>query len=185
MNFNLTEEQQEIQKAADGFAKGEFDKEVILNLERSHQFPLAFLKKACQLGFIGIHYPEEYGGQGYGILENALIVEAFCRRDSGVGICLSIANFASEIILRFGNEAQKKKYLIPITRGEAISAGGFTEPDHGSDLTQVRTTVVKDGEGFLVNGVKTFISNGTIANFVIVLCQSDSRVKPSIEGCPP
>ena len=68
MNFDLTEEQKEIQKAADEFAKGEFDKEVILDLERSHQFPLAFLKKACQLGFIGIHYPDAYGGQGYGIL---------------------------------------------------------------------------------------------------------------------
>jgi alkylation response protein AidB-like acyl-CoA dehydrogenase len=182
MDFNLIEEQKEIQKAADGFAKGEFDKEVILNLERNHQFPSALLKKACQLGFIGIHYPEEYGGQGYGILENALIVEAFCRRDSGVGICLSIANFASEIILRFGNEAQKKRYLIPITRGEAISAGGFTESDHGSDLTQVQTTAVKDGDGFVIHGVKTFISNGTLANFVIVLCKSNSQVKPSYRG---
>jgi alkylation response protein AidB-like acyl-CoA dehydrogenase len=124
MNFDLTEEQKGIQKAADKFAKGEFNKEIILDLERNHQFPLAFLKKACQLGFIGIHYPEEYGGQGYGILENALIVEAFCRKDSGVGVCLSIANFSSEIILRFGNEAQKKKYLLPLTRGEAIQIHG-------------------------------------------------------------
>jgi alkylation response protein AidB-like acyl-CoA dehydrogenase len=182
MDFDLTEEQREIQKAADEFAKGEFDKEVILDLERNHQFPFAFLKKACQLGFIGIHYPEEYGGQGYGILENALIVEAFCRRDSGVGVCLSIANFSSEIILRFGNEAQKKKYLVPITRGEAISAGAFTEPDHGSDITEVRTTAVKDGKEYLINGVKTFISNGAIAHFAIVLCQSDPQVKPSYRG---
>jgi alkylation response protein AidB-like acyl-CoA dehydrogenase len=182
MNFDLTEEQKGIQKAADEFAKGEFDKEVILDLERNHQFPFAFLKKACQLGFIGIHYPEEYGGQGYGILENALIVEAFCRRDSSVGVCLSIANFSSEIILRFGNEVQKKKYLIPITKGEAISAGAFTEPDHGSDITEVRTTAVKDPSGYLVNGVKTFISNGTIANFIIVLCQSDPKAKPSYRG---
>ena len=182
MNFDLTEEQKGIQSAADEFAKGEFDKEVILDLERNHQFPLALLKKACQLGFIGIHYPEEYGGQGFGILENALIVEAFCRRDSGVGICLSIANFASEIILRFGNEVQKKKYLIPIARGEAISAGGFTEPDHGSDLTRVRTTAVKDGDGYRIDGVKTFISNGTLADFVVVLCQTDAQVKPSYRG---
>ena len=182
MNFDLIEEQREIQKAADGFARGEFDKETILNLERNHQFPSALLKKACQLGFIGIHYSEAYGGQGYGILENALIVEAFCRRDSGVGVCLSIANFASEIILRFGNEAQKKGYLIPLTRGEAISAGGFTEPDHGSDLTRLRTTAVKDGGDYLINGVKTFISNGSLANFVIVLCQTDSRVEPAYRG---
>ncbi len=182
MNFDLTPEQKEIQRAADEFAKGEFDKDVALDLDRNHQYPFDILKKACNLGFIGIHYPEEYGGQGYGILENALIVEAFCRRDSGIGVCLSIANFSSEIILRFGNEAQKKKYLIPITRGEAISAGAFTEPDHGSDITSLRTTGVKDREGYLINGVKTFISNGTIANFVIVLCQSDPQAKPTYRG---
>ncbi len=182
MNFDLNKEQKEIQKAADEFAKGEFDKEVALDLERNHQFPFAILKKACHLGFIGIHYPEAYGGQGYGILENALIVEAFCRRDSGIGVCLSIANFSSEIIMRFGNDAQKKKYLIPITKGEAISAGAFTEPDHGSDLTQLRTTAIQDGNGYLINGVKTFISNGTIANFVIVLCQSDPQAKPTYRG---
>jgi len=182
MNFDLNEEQKEIQKAADEFGKGEFDKEVALDLERNHQFPFAILKKACHLGFIGIHYPEAYGGQGYGILENALIVEAFCRRDSGIGVCLSIANFSSEIIMRFGNDAQKKKYLIPITKGEAISAGAFTEPDHGSDITQLRTTAIQDGNGYLINGVKTFISNGTIANFVIVLCQSDPQAKPTYRG---
>jgi len=182
MNFDLTGEQREIQKAADDFARGEFDKEVILDLERNHQYPFVYLKKAAPLGFIGIHYPEAYGGQGYGILENALIVEAFCRRDSGVGICLAIANFSSEIILRFGNEAQKKKFLIPLTRGEMISGGAFTEPDHGSDITQVRTTAAKDGKEYLINGVKTFISNGGIANFFIVLCQSDQDAKPSYRG---
>ena len=182
MNFDLIEEQKGIQKAATDFAQGEFDKEVALELERSHQYPFAILKKACGLGFIGIHFPEEYGGQGYGILENALIVEAFCRRDSGIGICLSIANFSSEIILRFGSKAQKKKYLIPLTRGEAISAGAFTEPDHGSDITELRTMAVADGNGYLINGRKTFISNGTIANFAIILCQSDPAAKPSYRG---
>ncbi len=182
MNFDLREEQKEIQKAADEFAKGEFDKEVALELDRSHQYPHAILKNACRLGFIGIHYPEEYGGQGYGILENALIVEAFCRRDSGIGVCLSIANFSSEIILRFGNDTQKKRYLIPITKGEVISAGAFTEPDHGSDITCLQTTAVKDGNGHVINGAKTFISNGTIADFVIVLCQTNPEASPSYRG---
>ncbi len=182
MNFELNEEQREIQRAATEFAQGEFDKELILELERNHQFPFSIHKKASQLGFIGIHYPEAYGGQGYGILENALIVEAFCRRDSGIGICLSIANFSSEIILRFGNEAQKKRYLIPLARGEAISSGAFTEPDHGSDLTELRTIAIKKDHGYLINGVKTFISNGSISNFVIVLCQTDPQAKPPYRG---
>ena len=182
MNFDLNEEQKGIQKAASDFANGEFDKELALELERNHQFPLTILKKACNLGFIGIHYPEEYGGQGYGVLENALIVEAFCRKDSGIGICLSIANFSSEIILRFGSDPQKKKYLIPLTKGEAISAGAFTEPDHGSDITSLRTTALKDANGYLINGVKTFISNGMIAHFVIVLCQTNPEASPPYRG---
>jgi len=182
LNFDVSPEQKEIQRAADEFAKGEFDKEVALELDRNHQYPYDILKKACTLGFIGIHYPEEYGGQGYGILENALIVEAFCRRDSGIGVCLSIANFSSEIILRFGNENQKRRYLIPITRGEAISAGAFTEPDHGSDITGLQTTGVKDGDGYVINGVKTFISNGTMAHFVIVLCQTNPEASPLYRG---
>lgn len=182
MDFELNDEQREIQRAATEFAQGEFDKEFILELERKHQFPFSILKKASQLGFIGIHYPEDYGGQGYGILENALIVEAFCRKDSGVGICLSIANFSSEIILRFGNEAQKKRYLIPLARGEAISSGAFTEPDHGSDLTELRTVALKKVNEFVIDGVKTFISNGSISHFVIVLCQTDTQVRPSYRG---
>jgi alkylation response protein AidB-like acyl-CoA dehydrogenase len=182
MNFDLSPEQKEIQRAADEFAKGEFDKEVALELDRNHRYPFDILKKACRLGFIGIHYPEEYGGQGYGILENALIVESFCRRDSGIGVCLSIANFSSEVILRFGNETQKKKYLIPITKGEAISAGAFTEPDHGSDITSLQTTAVRLEKGYVINGVKTFISNGRIADFVIVLCQTNPGASPSYRG---
>lgn len=182
MNFDLSPEQKEIQRAADEFAKGEFDKEVALELDRNHQYPFDILKKACSLGFIGIHYPEEYGGQGYGILENAFIVEAFCRRDSGIGVCLSIANFSSEVVLRFGNETQKKKYLIPITKGEVISAGAFTEPDHGSDITSLQTTAAKGEKGYVINGVKTFISNGRIADFAIVLCQTDSEASPPYRG---
>lgn len=182
MNFDLTPEQKEIQRAADEFAKGEFDKDVALELDRNHQYPFDILKKACSLGFMGIHYPEEYGGQGYGILENALIVESFCRRDSGIGVCLSIANFSSEVVLRFGNQTQKKRYLIPITKGEAISAGAFTEPDHGSDITGLQTTAVKDEKGYVINGVKTFISNGRIADFVIVLCQTNPEASPSYRG---
>ena len=148
MDFELREEQKDIQKAAREFAQGEFDKEKILRLEETHAYPREIWKKASQLGFIGIHFPEEYGGQGYGVTENTLIVEEFCRQDSGVGIALSLADFSSEVILRFGTPEQKKKYLLPVTQGEFISAGAYTEPDHGSDITLLSTTA-KKGDSFL------------------------------------
>jgi alkylation response protein AidB-like acyl-CoA dehydrogenase len=182
VDFKLTKEQEAIQKAARDFAKGEFDKEIALQHERSHTFPEDIWKKASNLNFIGIHYPERYNGQDYGAFENALIVEEFCRRDSGIGIALSIVDFASEIILRFGTDEQKEKYLVPITKGQAISCGAFTEPDHGSDITFLNTSAVKEGDEYVINGVKTFITNGTIGNFIIVLCQTDTQAKPTYRG---
>ncbi|MGQ9507931.1 MAG: acyl-CoA dehydrogenase family protein [Thermodesulfobacteriota bacterium] len=182
MDFELTEEQRDIQKAAREFIEGEYDKEKILEWEQSHTFPADIWKKAAKLGFIGIHFPEEYGGQGYGIMENILIVEEFCRKDSGVGIAVTLADFSSEVILRFGTHEQKKKYLIPVARGEAISGGAYTEPDHGSDITLMSTTAVKEGDSYLINGTKTFITNGTLADFFVVLCQTDPQAKPTYRG---
>jgi alkylation response protein AidB-like acyl-CoA dehydrogenase len=182
MEFKLDKEQDAIQKAAREFAKGEFDKELALEHERNHSFPSEIWKKACDLGFIGIHFPEQYGGQDYGIFENALVVEEFCRQDSGIGIALSLADFSSEIILRFGNQDQKEHYLVPIAGGEAISSGGFTEPDHGSDITLMDTTARAQGDEYVVNGVKTFITNGTISNFALVLCQTDPEARPTYRG---
>ncbi|HUV59076.1 MAG TPA: acyl-CoA dehydrogenase family protein [Desulfatiglandales bacterium] len=182
MEFKLNKEQEAIQKAAREFAKGEFDKEIALEHERNHTFPSEIWKKACKLGFMGIHYPEKYGGQEYGVFENILVVEEFCRQDSGIGVALSLADFSSEVILRFGNDQQKEKYLIPLTKGEAISSGGFTEPDHGSDITLMDTTAIKKGDEYIINGIKTFITNGTISDFAMVLCQTDFEVKPSYRG---
>jgi alkylation response protein AidB-like acyl-CoA dehydrogenase len=182
MDFELNTEQNSIQKAAREFATGEFDKEIALELERTHTFPSKIWKKACELGFMGIHFPEKYGGQEYGIFENILVVEEFCRQDSGIGVAISLADFSSEIILRFGNDKQKEKYLIPLAEGKAISSGGFTEPDHGSDITLMNTTAVKQGDEYVINGVKTFITNGTISDFVMVLCQTNEDAKPTYRG---
>jgi alkylation response protein AidB-like acyl-CoA dehydrogenase len=182
MDFKLSYEQESIQKAAEEFAAGELKKEVALEHERAHTFPYEIWKKACELGFVGIHFPEQYGGQGYGVLENALVVEAFCRHDSGLGIALSDADSSSEMILRYGNETQKERYLPLITKGEAISSGAFTEPDHGSDLTQVGTTAAKDGDQYIINGSKMFITNGPFSQFVIVLCQTNPLANPTYRG---
>ncbi len=182
MDFELTQEQKDIQKAAREFIQGEYDKEKILEWELNHSFPKEVWKKACKLGFIGIHFPEEYGGQGYGITENILVVEEFCRKDSGVGIAVTLADFSSEVILRFGTQEQKKKYLIPVTKGDFISGGAYTEPDHGSDITSMATTAIKQGDSFVINGTKTSITNGMLADFFIVLCQTDPHAKPPYRG---
>lgn len=182
MNFELTEEQKDIQDAARAFIQGELDKDKALQLEKDHAFPLELLAKAGRLGFMGIHFPEAYGGQGFGIMENVLVVEEFCRNDSGVGIALSLADFSSELILKFGTEEQKQKFLPPISRGEMLSAGAYTEPDHGSDITTLCTTAVRDGDDYVINGAKTFITNGGMAGVVVVLCQTDPNATPGYRG---
>jgi alkylation response protein AidB-like acyl-CoA dehydrogenase len=182
MDFTLTADQMRIQAQARDFALREFSMEKASEFDESYTYPYEIWKKACQSGFIGIHFPEAYGGQGCGITENILIVEEFCRRDSGIGIALSLADFSSEVVLRFGTTEQKQKYLIPVTRGDFISAGAYTEPDHGSDITLLFTTAIKQGDFFIINGAKTFITNGTLADFFVVLCQTDPQAKPPYRG---
>ncbi len=173
MQFELTKAQKDIQKAAFEFAKGEFDKELALELEAKHEFPEKIWQKACEEGFVGLHFPEEYGGSDYGCLENALVVEEFCRRDSGIGAAMMIADFATENVLHFGTDEQKAKYLTPVAEGKGISGGAITEPDHGSDITFMNTTAVRDGDEYVINGVKTFITNAGIATYYVTICQTD------------
>jgi acyl-CoA dehydrogenase len=107
MEFELSRQQQEIQKAVREFVKGEFKKEVIEELLEKHEYPERIWKMAAELGFIGIHFPEKYSGMGLGCLENIIVAEELARGDSTVGTCLLIADFASEIVLHFGSEEQK------------------------------------------------------------------------------
>jgi len=182
MDFELSKSQKEIQKAAREFAKGEFDKELALELDRKHQFPTKIWQKAANLGFIGVHFPEEFSGQGLGVLENILIAEEFCRQDSSIGCALILANFGSECILRFGSQELKAKFLPPVAEGKMLSAGAFTEPDHGSDITFMNTSAVKDGDEWAINGSKIFITNGELAGFHCVLCQTDPHSEPTYRG---
>jgi alkylation response protein AidB-like acyl-CoA dehydrogenase len=182
MDFELTKSQKEIQKAAREFARGEFDKELALELDRKHEFPTKIWKKACDLGFIGVHFPEEYSGQGLGVLENIIIADEFCARDSGIGSALILSSFASECILRFGSDELKQKYLPPVAEGQMLSGGAFTEPGHGSDITSLDTTAERDGDEWVINGTKTFITNGGLAGFYSVMCQTDFECQPSYRG---
>jgi len=179
MDFELSGEQRDIQRAAREFAEEEFT-EMAREYDRKEEFPRELWKKACRLGFIGLFIKEEYGGQGLGILEHSMVMEEFWRVDPGCGnILLSV--FGSEIIQLFGREDQKKKYLPPLPKGEAIMGTAITEPDAGSDITSISTRAKKDKDGYIVNGTKQFITNGSIADYLVVICvthpEAESRLK--------
>ncbi len=182
MHFELTDEQKDIQKAAREFAQNEFTNERGRLYDEKEEFPFDLWKKACELGFIGVHFPEEYGGAGMGILENTLIVEEFCRADTTIGSAIILADFSSEVIMRFGSEEQKEEVLPKVASGKAITAGCYTEPEAGSDLTAIKTKAEKDGDEWVINGNKIFITNGTIADYFIVLAVTDPNAKPRYRG---
>jgi len=173
MDFTLSKEQRDIQKAAREFAVGEFLPEKAQEFDRNETFDLSIWRKACELGFVGVFIDEKYGGAGLGFLEHCLITEEFWAVDAGMGNAVITATFGSELLKLFGTEEQKQKYLPPLVQGEAIMGCAITEPDAGSDVTGAITSAVKDKDEWVINGSKMFITNGDIAKYMNVFCLTD------------
>jgi alkylation response protein AidB-like acyl-CoA dehydrogenase len=183
LDFKLNDEQNEIRRAVREFCTKEFTPELALELDQKEEFPMALYRKAAQLGFTSMRIPQEYDGQGYGVLEDCLVVEEMCRADPGLGVAVSLGNLMiPDVLLKHGNEEQKKKYIPPLARGDKIAAAAFTEPEHGSDITRMDSTAVKNGNEWTINGAKEFITNATTADTFILLCQSDPNAQPSHRG---
>lgn len=178
MQFELTDTQKDIQKAAREFAEKEFDTDLALELEKGCKFPRSIFEKACQLGFIGIDYPEEYGGQSFGLFENILIIEEFTRKDSGIGISLSLADIASNIIIKHGDESQKKNFLIPVTQGKAISTVALIDSFHEKKQEPIITKAEAYPDGYVINRGKAWVIHGSLASIIILLCETLNPTKP-------
>ena len=168
MNFAMTDIQKDIQKAAREFAEKEFSK-VARECDEKEEFPKELWEQACELGFVGVYIPEEYGGAGLGFTEWAIITEEFWRVDPGCGNIV-LASFGAEVIQKFGTEEQKKRFLPPIPAGRAMMSSAITEAGAGSDIFLVNTTARRQGNEYVINGTKMFITNGTLADYVMVFC---------------
>jgi hypothetical protein len=173
MDFDLTPEQREIRRVAREFAERE-----IAPLAAKHDetglFPREIIQKLGKLGFMGVLVPPEYAGAGLDYVSYALIVEELSRVDGSVSITMWAHNSlcASHISL-FGTRAQKEKYLVSLARGEAIGAWGLTEPGSGSDAAAMKSTAVRDGRHFVLNGTKAFITNGSVGQIAVVMAMTD------------
>jgi alkylation response protein AidB-like acyl-CoA dehydrogenase len=176
MNFDLTNEQKDIIKAAREFAEKEFT-DLAQECDREEKSPKHLWEKACGLGFIGVFIPEAYGGPGLGFLEHCLINEEFWRVDPGIAHFVLSGIFGSEMVLFFGTEEQKKRWLPPLIQGKAFTGAAITEPDAGSDVSSVKTSAILDGNEYVINGTKTFITGGTIADYLPVLCVTEPHAK--------
>jgi alkylation response protein AidB-like acyl-CoA dehydrogenase len=183
MKFELTEQQIHIKNAVKEFCEKEFKPEMALELDKKEEYPLDLYKAAAKLGFTSMALPEEFGGQGCGLMETCLVVEEMCRGDSSLGVAIMSGIFGGEFILNHGSKEQKEKYLPPLCKGDSIGAAAFTEPNvSGSDINRMETTATKYGNEWWINGQKTFITNATLADFVVVLAQTDTKIRPTHRG---
>ena len=173
MNFQLNDEQLHLQKTVRDFATCEILPNV-MKWDEASEFPLSTVKELGKLGLLGIIFPAEYGGAGMGYVEYVTAIDELSRVDGSVGIIVAAhTSLGSNHIFVAGNEAQKKKYIPKLASGEFIGAWGLTEPSSGSDAGSARATAVRTNGGYVINGTKTFITNGRYADVMVVIAVTD------------
>jgi alkylation response protein AidB-like acyl-CoA dehydrogenase len=171
--FGLTEEQKQLQSAVRAFAEGEIAPHVSEWDEKS-EFPHEVVKKLGEMGLLGVIFPEALGGAGMGYVEYVLAIEELSRVDGSVGIIVAAHNsLCTNHIMLGGNDEQRKRWIPKLASGQWLGAWGLTEPGSGSDAAGARTTAVKKGDTWVLNGSKTFITNGGHANCAVVLAVTD------------
>ncbi len=173
MDFSFTDEQTQLRRSVREFAEGEIAPHV-MEWDEASKFPSEIMPKLAEMGLLGIIFPEEYGGAGLGYIEYVIAIEELSRVDGSVGIIVAAHNsLCSNHIYKFGTEAQKKKYLTPLAQGKKIGAWSLTEPEAGSDAGGTRTTAKRDGDHWVINGSKTFCTNGHYADVAVVMALTD------------
>ena len=172
MDYGFTDEQKEIVELTSKIAREKI-LPVRAELDETEEFPWEIINVLADAGLFGIYIPEEYGGLGFGNLENCLAIEELSKHCIGVSVSFAASGLGAYPILLHGNEEQKKKYLPPIASGKKIAAFGLTESGAGSDAAAIRTTAVKDGNEYVINGVKQWITNGGEAEIYSVVAKTD------------
>jgi len=172
MDYGFTDEQKEIVELTSKIAREKI-LPVRAELDETEEFPWEIINVLADAGLFGIYIPEEYGGLGFGNLENCLAIEELSKHCIGVSVSFAASGLGAYPILLHGNEEQKKKYLPPIASGKKIAAFGLTESSAGSDAAAIRTTAVRDGNEYVINGVKQWITNGGEAEIYSIVAKTD------------
>jgi butyryl-CoA dehydrogenase len=173
MNFSLTKEQDFVRKMVREFAETDV-KPIAAEIDVTERFPMENVEKMARYNMMGIQFPTEFGGAGGDNLSYAIAVEELSRVCGTTGVILSAhASLCAAPIYSFGTQAQKEKYLTPLAKGEKIGAFGLTEPNAGTDAAGQQTTAVLEGDNYILNGSKIFITNGGVADTFIVMAMTD------------
>jgi alkylation response protein AidB-like acyl-CoA dehydrogenase len=172
MNFQLSESTQQIAGAAKDFAQ-QYIKPHLMEWDESQEFPVHIFKELGKLGMMGVLVPEEYGGAGMGYFEYKTVIEEISKVCGSIGLSVAAHNsLCTGHIMSFGNEQQKKKYLPKLATAEWIGAWGLTEPNTGSDAGNMKCTATKDGEDWVINGTKNWITHGKSGDVAVVICRT-------------
>jgi len=175
--FPLTEEHEMIRRTARDFAQNEIAP-IAAEFDESGDFPLETIRKMGEMGFMGIEIPEEYGGAGMDTLAYVLALEEISKVDAAHGTIMSVNNsLYSYCLYRFASEEQKQKYLFPVTSGQKIGAYSLTEPMSGSDAGTMRSRAVRKSDEYILNGRKSWITSGPVADYLVVFCMTEPEKK--------
>ncbi|MEM7050821.1 MAG: acyl-CoA dehydrogenase family protein [Acidobacteriota bacterium] len=173
IDFALTEEQRAVRDAARDFARKELDP-IVEEIDESQTFPVGLFKKAGELGFLGVIFPEELGGAGMGYVEYVLVINEIGRVDPSLGLSVAAHNsLCTNHIYKYGSDDQRQRWVRPLAAGEKIGAWSLTEPDAGSDAAGTRTRAEKVDGGWVLNGSKTFTTHGTVGDVCVVFAVTD------------
>lgn len=177
MDFNLTDEQRALQEMVRDFADKEL-KPIAAHLDEHHTFPAEVVAKMGELGLMGVYFDEEYGGSAMDYSSYIIVIEELSRGCAGTGvICSAHTSLGCDPINSYGTEDQKKKFLTPMAQGKVIGCFGLTEPSAGTDAAAQKTTAKRDGDEYVINGSKIFITNGAEAGTAVVFAVTDKEKK--------
>jgi alkylation response protein AidB-like acyl-CoA dehydrogenase len=177
--YSLSEEHKMIRDAARDFAQNEIAP-IAAQFDESGEFPAATIKKMGGMGFMGVEIPEEYGGAGMDTLAYVLALEEICKVDASHGVIMSVNNsLYCHGIMKFGTEEQKRKFVTPVASGQAIGAYSLTEPQSGSDAGTMRSLATRDGDSYVLNGRKSWVTSGPVADYYVVFMMTNPERKQS------
>ncbi len=177
VDFSLTDEQIQLRRTVREFAEGEIAPHV-MEWDEASRFPVEIVPKLAEMGLLGVVFPEKYGGAGLGYVEYAIVIEELSRVDGSIGIIVAAHNsLCTNHIYKFGTEEQKKKYVVDLAQGKKIGCWSLTEPEAGSDAGGTRTSAVRQNGDWLLNGAKTFTTNGHYADVCVAMAATDKSKK--------
>jgi alkylation response protein AidB-like acyl-CoA dehydrogenase len=174
VDFSLTDEQQQLRHAVREFAQSEIAPHV-MEWDEPSQFPAELIPKLAEMGLLGVIFPEKYGGAGLGYIEYVIAIEELARVDGSVGIIVAAhTSLCTNHIFKFGTEEQRQKYVVPLAQGKKLGCWSLTEPEAGSDAGGTRTVANRTDAGWVINGAKTFTTNGHHADVCVAMAVTDS-----------